>query len=91
MTIIDGVSLGQTVWTESILYSFKGGSDGAQSTAGLIIDKQDHGWSGSVLIQHPERAIKGWYATAASDSGHERAAFIVIEAQPDPPCRSPVS
>ena len=29
---------GQTAWTESVLYSFKGGSDGATPIAGLIAD-----------------------------------------------------
>ena len=34
---------------------------------------------------------KGWYATAASDGGHERPAVVVVEIQPVPPCRSAVS
>ena len=29
---------GQTVWTETVLYGFKGGSDGGYSDAGLIAD-----------------------------------------------------
>jgi uncharacterized repeat protein (TIGR03803 family) len=29
---------GQTVWTETVLYSFKGGSDGQEPEAGLIAD-----------------------------------------------------
>ena len=29
---------GQTTWTESVLYSFKGGSDGSSAGAGLITD-----------------------------------------------------
>jgi uncharacterized repeat protein (TIGR03803 family) len=31
---------GQTVWTETVLYRFKGGSDGSGPFAGLIADKQ---------------------------------------------------
>jgi uncharacterized repeat protein (TIGR03803 family) len=31
---------GQTAWTETVLYSFKGGSDGATPIAGLIADNQ---------------------------------------------------
>jgi uncharacterized repeat protein (TIGR03803 family) len=31
---------GQTVWTETVLYRFKGNSDGSGPSAGLIADKQ---------------------------------------------------
>jgi len=31
---------GQTAWTEAVLYTFKGGSDGAEPAAGLIADEQ---------------------------------------------------
>jgi uncharacterized repeat protein (TIGR03803 family) len=31
---------GQTVWTETVIYSFTGGSDGSNPPAGLIADKQ---------------------------------------------------
>jgi uncharacterized repeat protein (TIGR03803 family) len=31
---------GQTLWTEKVLYSFKGGSDGSQPWAGLIFDSE---------------------------------------------------
>ncbi len=31
---------GQTAWTETVLYGFKGGSDGTDPAAGLIADKQ---------------------------------------------------
>ena len=31
---------GQTAWTETVLYRFSGGSDGADPFAGLIADKQ---------------------------------------------------
>jgi uncharacterized repeat protein (TIGR03803 family) len=31
---------GQTAWAETVLYSFKGGSDGQEPSAGLIADNQ---------------------------------------------------
>ena len=31
---------GQTAWKETVLYNFKGGSDGSYPTAGLIADEQ---------------------------------------------------
>jgi uncharacterized repeat protein (TIGR03803 family) len=53
---------GQTVWTETVLYRFTGGSDGASPLAGLIADKQG--------------ALYGTTAVGGGQSGCPQSAFF---------------
>jgi len=40
---------GQTVWTETVLYSFTGAADGSQPEAGLILDRQGNLYGTTVI------------------------------------------
>src|ERR1019366_6306689 len=42
---------GQTTWTETVLYRFKGGSDGAHPSAGVIIDKHGALYGTTAVLQ----------------------------------------
>ena len=58
---------GQAAWTETVLYSFKGGSDGSYPHAGLIVDKEGalYGTTGATVFKltPPPKGQTAWKET----------------------------